>query len=698
MRERIAGLLPRAAELAAELPATSAAQVAAPHGAEIVIEGVVGLDVTAADVRAALRRVPADAPLTVRVNSPGGLVTEGFAIFNLLAQRPGPLTARVDGLAASAASYIVMAASRIEMARASLMMIHEARVLTLGTKGDHEASAEYLAKIDAIMARIYAARSGRPEDEIVAMMAAETWFDGPEAVAAGFADTLVEGAPVAAAPLSAEARALLAGFRAPPARIAALALSTSNPPPQAAPPPKEVRMDHTENTSGGAAAADDTAAAGAAPAAAAAAAMTQSPAAATAAELAAIARKASLGVEWIEAQSGATLAQAQAAALDAIAARAQAAVRPSTVVVTRDEGDTRRRAIAAALDLRAGVRVPDAEAQMAGEMRGWSLIDFARHAVQAAGGNANAAPVTIARAALGMRQAMASVGMHTTSDFPNLLANTAAKTLRAGYDSAPRTFTAFARQTTLPDFKTISRVALGGAPQLTAVSENGEIEMGSIGEGAESYRVFRVGRRVAITFEAIVNDDLSGFSRVPQMFGAAASRYESDTVWAIFNANPNMADGVALFHATHSNVGTGALSVASLGAGRVAMRKQTAPNGDTLNLQPRYLIVPAELETQAASLLVSTVVPAQAGTAAVNPWAGSLTLVPEPRLTSATQWYLAADPAQIDTIEYAYLAGLEGPQVSSYTEEATDGVVVKCTHCFGAKAIDWRGLYRSSGV
>lgn len=293
---------------------------------------------------------------------------------------------------------------------------------------------------------------------------------------------------------------------------------------------------------------------------------------------------------------------------------------------------------------------------------------------------------------------MASVGMHTTSDFPLLLANTASKSLRQAYDSSPRTFVPWCRQATMPDFKSVSRIALGGAPQLTLVNENGEIEMGTVGEAAESYRVFRFGRRIPITFEAIINDDLSGFTRVPGMFGGAAARLESDTVYGILNSNPNMADSVALFAAGHNNVGTGALSQAAMGAGRAIMRKQTAPNGDILNLAPRHLIVPAELETSAESLMVQTVVPSQAGTTVFNPMARTTNVIAEPRLASALQWYFAADPDQIDTIEYAYLAGQESPQVSSYTDDATDGVVVKATHCFGAKAIDWRGLYRSSGA
>lgn len=672
-------LLAQAGELVAALPPLSSRMPTAEAGAEIDMEGVVGWDITLGGVRSALRRLPEDAPVTIRVNSPGGSAMEGFAIFNLLAQRRGPVTAVIDGFAASAASYIIMAAASIQMPTASMLMIHNSSLMTWGTKEDHEASAEFLGKIDAIMRAIYVARTGRAEDEIAAMMDAETWMTAEEAIAGGFADAIIEiqkQEESRALALSVDARRLVAGFKHAPGHIAAMARSTT---PEAAPPKQEVDMTEKVKPGGDAA-------------------PVPARVLATTADLTKIATQAGLGVEWIASQTEATLPEAQAAALDAVAQAEKKRVTPSPVQITRDEGDTRRKALAAAMSCRARLVVSQAEQDMAGEMRGWSLNDFARAYVEMAGGRvSSAAAVTIAGAALGLRGPMASVGMHTTSDFPLLLANTASKSLRAAYDSSPRTFVPWCRQATMPDFKIVSRIALGGAPQLTQVNENGEIEMGTVGEFAESYRVFRFGRRIPITFEAIINDDLSGFTRVPGMFGGAAARLESDTVYGILNSNPNMADNVALFAAGHNNVGTGALAQASMGAGRSVMRKQTAPNGDILNLVPRHLIVPAELETAAESLMVQTVVPAQAGTTVFNPMARTTNVIAEPRLVSAVQWYFAADPDQIDTIEYAYLAGQETPQVTSYTDDATDGVVVKATHAFGAKAIDWRGLYRSSG-
>lgn len=673
----------QAEALAAALPLRDDAMpvLAFSDSAELIFDGIIGLDVTVGGVRNALRAVPDDAPITIRVNSPGGMATEGFAIYNLLSQRKGDVTARIDGLAASAASYIVMAAKRIEMPTASLFMIHNASMMTIGTKEDHAATSAILEKIDALMVRIYAARTRCTPEYVAALMADETWFDADEAVAAGFADVVVDQLLTSPSALSIDARRLVAGFKQPPARVAALATTTTNAPHVAASPTKEAPMAEVQ-TPGDVAAVNNCVVA-------------------STVELAQLARKAGLGLDWVEAQAaaGVTIQDAQCIALDALAAAKAAEVTPSRLSVTRDEGDTRRKALAAALSHRARLQLTPTESDMAGEMRGWSLIDFARAHVEIAGGKVStASTVTIAGAALGLRAPMAAVGMHTTSDFPLLLANTANKSLRNGYDSSPRTFVAFCRSATMPDFKVVSRIALGGAPQLNAVNENGEIEFGTVGEAAESYRVFRFGRRVAVTFESIVNDDLSGFTRIPAMFGSAAARLESDTVYGILNANPTMSDGVALFAGGHNNIGSGTISVASLGSGRAILRKQTAPNGDILNLAPTYLVVPADLETAADSIMVQTVVPSAAGIAAVNPLAGRLQVIAEPRLASAVQWYLMADANQIDTIEYAYLAGQEAPQVSSYVDESTDGVVLKATHSFGAKAIDSRGMYRSTGA
>ena len=160
-----------------------------------------------------------------------------------------------------------------------------------------------------------------------------------------------------------------------------------------------------------------------------------------------------------------------------------------------------------------------------------------------------------------------------------------------------------------------------------------------------------------------------------------------------------MADSKALFHADHKNLeGIGAaLSVDAVGKGRTAMARQTGLDKKTvLNIRPAFLIVPAALELKAEQMVAQNIVPAE--TRNVVPQSiRTLSPIAEPRLdaVSDTAWYLAASPNQIDTIEYAYLEGQQGAYIEIRDGFDVDGVEIKCRLDFGAKAIDWRGLYKN---
>ena len=301
------------------------------------------------------------------------------------------------------------------------------------------------------------------------------------------------------------------------------------------------------------------------------------------------------------------------------------------------------------------------------------------------------------------RDEIATRALHSTSDFPQILAGVTNRTLREAYEAAPRTYQAISRRATVADFKSVQRLQLGEAPQLEKVNESGEFKRGTIGEAKETYRVETYGKVVGITRQVLINDDLDAFTRVPSLFGTAAATLESDVVWSIFTANPNMADGKTLFHAGHSNLaGTGtALDVANLAKARTAMSRQTGLDGKTvLNIRPSFLVVPTSLELAAEQLLAQNLVPAKS-TDVVPANIRSLVVVSEPRLdpaSGAVPWYLVASPAAIDTIEYAFLEGQEGVFIETRMGFDVDGVEIKARLDFGAKAIDWRGLYKNPGV
>jgi ATP-dependent Clp protease, protease subunit len=133
-------------------------------------------------------------PVTLRLNSPGGSVFGAQAMIAAMRAHPEPITAQIDSLAASAASVIAAECAECVMAPGSMLMIHKAWGMTVGNTDDHAQVGALLAKIDAQIAGAYARRAGEDDaDKYLAMMAAETWFDATEAVAAGLADRLVEG-------------------------------------------------------------------------------------------------------------------------------------------------------------------------------------------------------------------------------------------------------------------------------------------------------------------------------------------------------------------------------------------------------------------------------------------------------------------------------------------------------------------------
>ncbi|HZP21448.1 MAG TPA: prohead protease/major capsid protein fusion protein [Bauldia sp.] len=388
---------------------------------------------------------------------------------------------------------------------------------------------------------------------------------------------------------------------------------------------------------------------------------------------------------------GVAIGEARRLMIDATAERA-APIRVQTGGGRLDERETRRRGIEGALLHRfdpTRYRLEEA----ARDWRGLSLAELAREVLHAEGVKVRGLS----------RDEVASRAMQTTSDFPAILANVTGKTLRDAYEAAPKTYQLIARRVVVSDFKPVSRVQLGEAPQLEKVRESGEFKRGAIGEARESYRVETFGKVVAITRQTIVNDDLDAFTRIPALFGTAAATLESDVVWGIIKDNPAMGDGVALFHATHKNLaGTGtALDVVSLGKARTAMAKQTGVDAKTiLNVRPAFLVLPSALELAGEQIVAQVLVPAK--TSDVVPASiRSISVIAEPRLdpaSGAVPWYLAASPAAIDTIEYAYLDGQDGVVVETRIGFDVDGIEVRARLDFGAKAIDWRGFYKNPGV
>ncbi|CAM5544067.1 ATP-dependent Clp protease proteolytic subunit [Frigidibacter albus] len=168
-------------------------------GAEVAIYDEIGAyGVSAKGFLAELGALPEGTPVDLRLNSPGGSVFDAVAIHNALKRHEGTVTVWIDGIAASAASYIAMAGDEIVMPENAFLMIHDPAGLVMGTAEDMRAMAEALDKVKGSLVSGYAAKSGRTPDDVSALMAAETWFDASDAVAQGFADRLIEPVRIAA--------------------------------------------------------------------------------------------------------------------------------------------------------------------------------------------------------------------------------------------------------------------------------------------------------------------------------------------------------------------------------------------------------------------------------------------------------------------------------------------------------------------
>lgn len=318
---------------------------------------------------------------------------------------------------------------------------------------------------------------------------------------------------------------------------------------------------------------------------------------------------------------------------------------------------------------------------------GMTLVEIARDTLRARG---------ISTVGLSPGQVVTR-SLHTTSDFSAILGDTVGRTLRAAYASAPAGLKQLARQTTARDFRARSRIMLGEAPALEKVNESGEYKYGAMAEAKESYRIDTFGRIVGLSRQAIVNDDLGAFTDLSRRMGIAAADFEGqflvDLLESAGGAGPTMDDGAALFHADHGNLAAagGEIGEASLSAARLAMRKQTGLSGRRISVVPRNLLVPADLET-AAEKQLSQIQATKTGDS--NPFS-ALQLVVEPRLSSATRWYLQAE--NVDGLEYAYLEGAPGPQTESRNGFEVDGVELKVSLDFGAGFVDWRGWYQDAG-
>ena len=383
---------------------------------------------------------------------------------------------------------------------------------------------------------------------------------------------------------------------------------------------------------------------------------------------------------------GKSVEEARAMVMDQLRAR-NAGV---SVKMGEAESDKFRAAAQDAVLMAAGIPVaePAAGAQ---ELRGYSMIEMARESLRRESGSA---------VNFGDNMELARAAINSTSTFPAIMSNLANKSVMVGFNEAETTYQLWAGKGSNRDFKEAARVALSEAGNLELVPEGGQFKQDSFGEASARTKVATYGKLFSLTRQAIINDDLGLFSKIATKYGSAAKRLVNKMVYAQLTGNVKMQDNVALFDSKHGNVaGTGeALSVKAIAKAITAMRRQKGITGEaTLNITPKYLVVPPELEVTAYQIVNSTAAVDGVNSGVVNPYKGRFIVVADAELTDPDAWYLVADATQHDTIEVTYLNGVETPRLETRQGFDVDGIEYKVAFDCGVSALDFRGLYKNAG-
>ncbi|NSX84453.1 hypothetical protein G6L86_02535 [Agrobacterium tumefaciens] len=361
----------------------------------------------------------------------------------------------------------------------------------------------------------------------------------------------------------------------------------------------------------------------------------------------------------------------------------------SSIHVVRDEAEARRSGMVTAMAFRlGGMDQPtgDEATRARSFMDNHDVVEFAAAAI----GHRGAARTVREREDILVR------AFHSTSDFPAIFSSAINTVLERRYALAQPTYRRISRRRDFVDFRPHYAVSVGEFPMLEKLTEAGEIKFGTFGEGKEQIAVAPYAKGIRVTRQMMVNDRLNALGEVLGGYGRTVARFEELTFYTMMlSANTKLADGKTVFHADHANLaGSGsAISVASIGAGKAAMRKQKGLDDAILNLQPSILLVSPDKETEALQYLA----PITANDSVkVNPHVGTLEPVVSAQLTG-NAWYLFASPDEAAVYQWGLLDGYGAPRIRFDEPFGTQGLAMTVEHDFGVGAIDFRGGYKNPG-
>jgi len=682
----------------------------------LAIDGEIGYwGITAREVRESVESLGDVADLDVTINSPGGNIGEGIAIYNLLKKHPANVHISIEGYALSMGSVIAMAGDTVSMADNSLFMIHNTFGGAFGDADTLRKEAEVLDLHKEALINTYLARPqvALDRDAIWQAMQDETWYTAEMARDAGFVDQVVEveseqvnsyavNLPVASLQNAPEWVHMI--------RNAAVTRANAQPTPAAAGNIPEEDMNALQTTT----AAPDTATAREA-AAAVVTAQADTEAQALARENAAVVadrqRATDIRAEFDSRLQGHTMGETINHHINAgtsietvrdivnalVAAGAGASPAGGDAIVIEDQRDKNRAGMANAILVRAGMREQDGN----NEYLGMTLYEMANASLRGSG-----AQLTGSR-----HQRVGAAFTHSTSDLPATLYDVAHQSLVLGYEEDQEMMTnhtRISRKGSMSDFRPQSRHGRGGFENLDHRPEGSEYKRGSLEFYKESNQLATYGKMFGMTREMIINDDIGAFTDIPAELGRAARRTVSSKFWDVFAANPTMADGIAWIHANHNNLNATAtaLTTDSVAAIRTAMalskgRNAANPDMRPMGFRPNIMVVPAALEHRAL-LVRNNEYQVHANSTDDNRNANVVRnlfdVVVNSQLDeiSTADWYMVY--GGMPPVEMSYLDGNETPFLDQVQGWEIDGVEFKVRIDVGVSPMEFASIYKQAGV
>lgn len=623
--------------------------------AEISIyEEIGGFGITAKQFTEDLKALGDVSHINLRIHSPGGDVFEGIAIYNLLRNHPADITVYIDGVAASMASVVAMAGDRVVMPENAMMMIHKPWGISGGNAGDMRDYADLLDKVETVLIPAYARKTGKSAQEIATMLEDETWMDGKECLKHGFADELLPSVRVMARIESKRTGDFLhmpetiKGMITPPKSQAKNTITGDQ---ERINGIKEIFSVFGNQYDG-------------------------------------------IKMSCLE-DASCTLEMARERLLNEMGKNHTPTNKNIPSHIYAGNGNITGDAIRQGLYSRLGYERPERGNPYAM----MSLFEMARASLVDRGISVGGF--------LNRSQVVNAAFTHSSSDFSHILAGGAEKSVLKGWQDSGETFQKWTRSGSLSNFHEAKRVGLNGFSKLDKVPEGAEYKYITTSDKGVPIALATYGNIFSVTRQAIINDDLTQLTTIPMAMGRAAARTVGNLVYLLLTGNGKFTDGKALFHADHKNLIAKDMDMEGLNEARKLMRLQEDANGDSLNITPAFVLVPAALESAAhrAILSSSSLFPVD-GEGTINQNPGIINVVKdmaevivEPRLdkNNNKEWYVAAAKG-MDTIEVAYLDGIDTPYLEEQEGFTVDGVAWKVRIDAGVAALDYRGLLKSSGA